>query len=77
MSTNVKNVGDNPRENQVSAAIRALAKEVGVSVTAGLETCMSCEHFVEATEICRLAQQRPPARVIAYGCPEYLPDIPF
>jgi len=77
MSTNVKNVGENPRESQVAAAIRELARNVGVEVTRGLDTCMSCEHFDEASEVCKLAGQRPPARVIAYGCPEYLPDIPF
>ena len=40
-------------------------------------TCLTCEHFDEAREICRVADARPPARVIASGCPSYTEEIPF
>lgn len=43
-------------------------------------TCMTCQHFQESAEACRLfGGARPPARVIAYGCKDYFsPDeIPF
>jgi hypothetical protein len=40
-------------------------------------SCLTCEHFEEATEVCRLAQVRPPARVIALGCPKYFEVPPF
>ena len=43
-------------------------------------SCISCEHFTESTEECAAAQgQRPPARIIAFGCNVYRDrdDIPF
>lgn len=40
-------------------------------------TCVECLHFDHQSEHCILAAQRPPARVIAYGCREYTDDIPF
>lgn len=40
-------------------------------------SCLTCEHFNEPTERCQLVHQRPPARVIAMGCPSYLELIPF
>ena len=41
-------------------------------------TCITCMHFIENTEHCTVFGARPPARVIAYGCPKYdNDDIPF
>lgn len=40
-------------------------------------SCLTCQHFEEATEICRIAAARPPARVIAMGCPKYFEQPPF
>lgn len=43
-------------------------------------SCLSCEHFRESTEECNAFNgQRPPARVIAFGCNMYKDkdDIPF
>lgn len=40
-------------------------------------TCLSCHHFSETDEVCRLAGQRPPARIIATGCPSYQEEPPF
>jgi len=31
-------------------------------------TCVNCQYFTVATEVCQYAQLRPPARVIACGC---------
>jgi len=46
-----------------------------------LRTCVTCEHFDKDAETCKLADgQRPPAKVIAYGCDSYtfeFDDIPF
>lgn len=39
-------------------------------------TCLTCTHFTEDTEACGLYGQRPPARVIAYGCPSYVDKEP-
>jgi hypothetical protein len=42
-------------------------------------SCLSCSRFSESEEICRKFAARPPARVIAFGCSEYLDteEIPF
>lgn len=40
-------------------------------------TCITCEHFDEALELCALAQARPPARTIAQGCPAWRENPPF
>lgn len=42
-------------------------------------SCLSCGHFNEGSEICTLYNQRPPARIIASGCPSYsdLDEVPF
>lgn len=44
-----------------------------------VQTCVSCDHFDGDTERCRLANARPPARVIAFGCEKYSDDmdVPF
>ena len=65
------------RETEIAAALRDCGRQVAQAVVANLETCLTCAHFDEATETCALAKARPPARVIAYGCPQYLPDVPF
>lgn len=43
------------------------------------KTCLNCINFREDQELCKLANQRPPARVIAYGCKawEDKDEIPF
>lgn len=45
----------------------------------GFKSCISCIHFDEQTEQCKLYKQRPPARVIVNACQEYCheKDIPF
>lgn len=42
-------------------------------------SCLSCVQFDEPNEICKLYKRRPPARVIAHGCPAYIDhyDIPY
>jgi hypothetical protein len=50
-----------------------------------IHSCMTCIHFAEhgvgqtvPPETCVLYNQRPPARVIAYGCLSWLDDdLPF
>lgn len=42
-------------------------------------SCLTCEYFNEKAELCKLANQRPPARVIVFGCPKWVDvkEIPF
>lgn len=40
-------------------------------------SCLTCQRFTEATELCGLASVRPPARVIAQGCSSYFEVPPF
>lgn len=42
-----------------------------------LRCCIACAYFREADEFCEVAQCRPPARVIAFGCPAYADAPPF
>lgn len=41
--------------------------------------CLNCTHFDMKTEICKLANMRPPTKVIVYGCKEHddVGVIPF
>lgn len=62
----------------IADAIKQCAKAIGTAVVAGRSTCVHCVHFVQVGEICALANQRPPARVIAFGCRQFTHDeIPF
>ncbi len=42
-------------------------------------SCLNCINFKEQTELCGLVDIRPPAKVIAYGCPQWedKDEIPF
>lgn len=42
-----------------------------------LRTCVTCEMFDLQSETCRQFNARPPANIIAYGCDEYIEEIPF
>lgn len=61
----------------IAAAIRYCADELGKAVIEGRQTCVHCKHFNNTLEVCALANQRPPARVIAFGCSSFVEDIPF
>lgn len=40
--------------------------------------CINCINFNQTLEVCKLANQRPPAKVICFGCPKWEYDgIPF
>jgi hypothetical protein len=56
---------------------------------ATFHSCLNCEHWSEngigvqygtkerGQEKCMKYEQRPPAEVIVFGCPDWLYDIPF
>ena len=35
-------------------------------------SCLTCKHFTEATELCGLCAQRPPARVLVHACDQWV-----
>lgn len=40
-------------------------------------SCLDCGNFDEPTEICKLVDQRPPARIIVHGCEQHTNLLPF
>lgn len=61
--------------------LKHVADYIGPRITSILEevtrTCVNCCHFDETKELCRMANKRPPARVIAFGCEKYEDEIPY
>lgn len=43
------------------------------------QCCLNCENFVEKTELCLLANKRPPVRILTFGCEHWTERdaIPF
>lgn len=64
--------------NTLRAVLEDVVREAMDNVASLQRTCMNCRHFSELDERCELAGARPPAHVIAFGCPSFdLDDIPF
>lgn len=66
------------------AVLKEIEKETQTAEKTGMRlgltaSCISCTHFDETNEICKKANARPPARIIAFGCNLYddFDDIPF
>lgn len=68
------------------AAVKDIAEELAGVMRRHLDECTrccpNCEHWVNGPEtapieVCALADARPPARIIAFGCEKYLDKIPF
>lgn len=64
------------RDKAIAIALQAAAREVARAVTDNMSTCLNCLHFDEPSETCTLWKSRPPARVIAHGCPDF-DSLPF
>lgn len=55
----------------------ALQRHIGEALRCVAPTprsCMTCRHFTESPEMCNRYGQRPPARIIANGCPDWIED---
>lgn len=59
---------------QMSFLCRALMRHFQLD-----RKCTNCDHFNTGDEVCMLPRPpaRPPARVIANGCPAWEEEIPF
>jgi len=78
-------------QRSISYTLAKAIKEAFTSNEFPFQNCITCTHFSEKgypanangpaseAETCRLYKMRPPARVIAYGCPSYVDFdiIPF
>lgn len=75
------------KTEQVLNDIARLSEKLTVAQAEdGHISCVNCDHWDENSEMCLLAYSRkaancrPPARIIAFGCPEWLninDDVPF
>jgi len=75
MSSDVRRL---PDRQQMFEAVAELLKPVIVSTLENAtKSCMTCDHFDQAKEKCGLNGQRPPARIIAFGCECFIDEIPF
>ena len=66
--------------------INAIAEELVLVMRRHLDECTrccpNCQHWIDGPkaapiEVCELVEQRPPARIIAFGCEKYKDNIPF
>lgn len=62
----------------IHSDIYPVLKEVLSKTDYIYQGCINCENFNETLELCKLANQRPPAKVICFGCPKWeFNGIPF
>lgn len=64
---------------ELNTSLTLLIRRILTDRSFPFKSCLSCKNFIEETEICKLANQRPPAKVICYGCPKYsdIEELPF
>ncbi len=63
---------------RLEAVSEALTAQTLNMVQQCLTTCIVCDHWNQGKEVCSLYNnQRPPAKVIAFGCPAFENEIPF
>ena len=66
------------KDEMLHNLVELLSPAIFNALHAGTRTCLTCDHFRETKgEVCGLYNQRPPARIIAFGCPSYENEIPF
>lgn len=54
------------------------AKALEGKILKAIECCPNCDNFDVPLERCKLfPDTRPPAKVIAFGCPKFEPRVPF
>lgn len=77
MNTKTKPLRSTPeREGAIAVALQEAARDIARSIADNMSTCLNCLHFDEQSETCTLYKARPPARVIAHGCPQF-DSLPF
>lgn len=63
---------------EIVEALADIAKQSFIDeLTKVVRSCLNCDRFDEPNEMCKLYNQRPPAKVIAFGCDSYEEKVPF
>ena len=65
------------KELSTKEIVRRLSEVIILELNAGRTNCVLCEHFTLETEICKIANVRPPAKVIVHGCSSFSEVVPF
>lgn len=74
---------DDERMNNLTALATMVTAQVIEGLAANVRCCINCQFFVEQSELCTNKNNcpqepaRPPARVIALGCPNHQSGVPF
>lgn len=68
---------DKQLHDRITKRIDELFNALSGELEKNVKTCISCNSFDESTETCKMFEQRPPARIIAFGCEHFNDDIPF
>ncbi len=63
----------------IIAYIRGIERKLTDPKQFPFRNCLNCRNFSEITEVCTLANQRPPVKVICYGCDKHddVEGVPF
>lgn len=58
----------------IASALRDIATQNHI-----YQCCLNCINFREGPDVCGLVNQRPPARIITFGCPQWVDKdgVPF
>lgn len=67
----------NKEQKAALVGVMQRASQIAADLMDLKQTCIDCAHFKESSEICTLANQRPPARTIANGCESFSNNEPF
>ncbi len=62
---------DQAKQEALAQRIRDAMHELNEVLGISTVTCLNCKYFNEKAELCKKVMTRPPARVIAFGCPTF------
>lgn len=77
MSSDVRTPNQQTLDAQLDTVLHHLPAIIGAKIAMARRSCLTCMNFDEKKEQCTTYKQRPPARVIAFGCDSFEEDIPF
>jgi len=60
------------RSETIKELSNELCKELIKILDTNLKSCINCTQFNHETEVCNKFNARPPAKVIARGCPDWI-----